>query len=859
MSVVSTLQIHQAYFGAVNGTSHGQLVSSLTDTYLRSFLSGITDRPEALPTGFEISPYLSATTYRSYYILWRTWPDNEAKRLGMVFTHVLILPVQDLPRIPELSSVLSLLLDNPLSVAQQPTSLGPLSLSAIDHQKKEPVSAVPESWLTIINQLIDWHPGLLPIFVSGEAGQFQKLLEDLWRGLPGTLRGLLGFGIRFTPPNKPSSALPMLVYIPVELEDKWRSKQITKLDTNLVKAPEAPIEQLILNGQLGRDFLEFINNLDLSLENFRALNLCQRAYVQFKSLQPSELDAGKSLALLRSLRQLQPDPNKAVEIKRSTIKLLAEALPVVGVKEAMGLRNLPLTAFPPEGQLLGVALEQIVTDIIKAPKPNEDLQKNLLGYLVDTNAEIIEPWWRQTALKAFEQSVVQDSIHTAKVIWLGVTQTETIRDYVLSTVPNTGDWEQILSKTIPRSLLIIEADSVTSFCVRRDWWDLFAETVAVAFKPVEALRRQVEAEKQLNISISPRVGKLVKRLSDSELVDIAVELTHNQLLELAGEVCGRDPKQLLPMDVHMQSWRTIWSVSLTYTNSITAGLSNPKEAISTFLTELAYGRARDSQPLELIAASTYANILDLPERTIIWNRLPPKLLPKFVATTLDALVEEILAGKWTGTIEPILMEKARSIEFIGKFLGQKWNEPAAVLSVNDVLHNLSDNYLRDYINNLSAINGIIAARLGKLVYLNNWDSSARALLSKAKSNTDFRPALYECTSMFNLLTKFINHQLFGHQATSIEAWYALEELLADLYEEGPDGEYKIWKKAGGDVTKFSNAQSRRAQWTEAIRLLRYGGGGKKISAESLIKAALDDYKDNSNLKALASLKHLFQS
>lgn len=856
MSATSTLQIHQAYFGAVNGTSHGLLVSSVTDSYLRAFLSGFTDRPEALPAGFEITPYLSATTYREYYLLCRTWPDNEAPRLGMVFTHVLILSIQDLPKISELSSILDLLLDKPIPIMQRPTSLNPLSLFTIDCLKHNPVTAVPEGWLAVINQMIDWHPSLLPIFVLEEGNQFQELLEALWRGLPSTLRVLLEWGIRFTPPNKSNAALPMLISIPIELEDKWRSKSVIKLAADIVKKPETPIEQLILNEDQGQDFLEFINSLDLSLEKFRTLNLCQRAYLQFKSLQTTDIDAGKLLALLRSLRQLQPDPNKAVEIKSTTIKLLAEALPVTGMKEAMGLRNLPITSFPPESQSLERALEQVVINAIEATSPDIDMQKSLLGYLLDTNPESIEAWWHQTAIKAFEQSLVSESIPIAKVVWLGVTQNEIIRNYVLSEIPNTENWEHILTKTIPTSLSTNEANSVSSFSAYRNWWDLFAATVAVAFKPVEALRKQVEAEKQLNIQKSPRVNKLAKQVPDSELVKLAVELPTPQLLELAGEVCGRKPKLLVSIDACQQSWRTIWSISLNYTNSITVGLPNPPETISTFLTEVANGRANDTQPLELIAESTYANILHLPERAAMWDKLPNKLAHKFIATTLEALIEEILADKWIGDIDPVLVTKARSVEFIGKFLGQKREDPAAVLSVNDVLHNLTDSYLKDYINNLSAINGFTAARLGRLIDIQRWKLSANALLSKAKSNTDFRPALYECADMFNRLTKFINHQLFGRQATINDAWNALEELMADLYEAGPDQDH-VWKRAGGEVAKLSNAKSRRAQWTEAIGLLRHGGGGKKISAASLINTALDDYKGNPNLRALADLKYLF--
>jgi hypothetical protein len=855
VSSIAYIQIHQAYFGAVNGTSHGQLASSLTDNNLRSFLAAFTDRPGVLPSGFELKPYLAATTYESYYLICRTWPDNEVLRLGMVFTHVLILPLQGLPEILDLSSVLSLLLENPLSVEERPTSLSPLALPILDEQTNPLLNVVPESWLAIINQLVEQET--TTVFAIGDINRFVELIEALWRGLPGSLRAQLSWGVRFTPPGA-KDHVPVLINVPDELKDKWRGKPTINLATDVANTPVTPIEQLILSREQGQDFINFIERLDVSVQSFRGLKLCQRAYEQFTSLQPESIETGKLLALLRTLRQLQPEADKAVVVKQTVVQALATALPINGIREAMGLRNLPLTPFLPNGNKLKQAVEQVVYTVVTTATPDETIQKSLLTYLAQTNPESIEIWWNDAAVTAFEYALQSNTLHVARMVWLGISQGEPIRNYVLGVVPKAPDWEFSLSKTIPVSLPVAVADSILNFSASRHWWDLLAVTAKAAYKPVEALRKQINAERHLGIRVSSRVSMLSKQVSDRELVALAVELSNTQLQELAGDICGRNPSLLLPIDVRQQSWRTIWSRSVLLTKSVIAGLSNPAETINAFLIEVANKRASETQLLEAIADSAYANILRLPERTKLWHQLSPELLPEFVSATLNALVEEIIVDKWTDDIDSILLTKARSLEFISRFLGGRRNDPAAVLTANAQLHNLTDSYLKDYINNLATINAITAVQLGKLVHQNRWKSCANVLLSKSKTNPAFRPALYECAGMFDRLTKFFNYQLFGQTITPHDAWNVLEELMANLYEEGPDQD-NIWKRAGGDISKLKNSQSRSEQWAAAITLLRYGGGGKHISPKSLLSAALDDYASNSNVQTLAKLSYLFTS
>jgi len=770
----------------------------------------------------------------------------------MVFTHVLMLPLSRLTEVPTLGPVLDLLLSEPPDLAHRPSTLAPIPWTPPANTPIYQSDEVPASWLAVLQQLLD---GSAPVFAVGEPDRFRVLLEALWQGLPATLRATLSWGVRFAPPRD-GEAVPLLVQVPLKVERKWQDKQTVQLGTAERVVPELPAEQLISGAAEGGRFRNFLSAVEVTLQSFEELKRCQRAFQQYSNLQAGSAGSGELLSFIRTLRLLQPDPTKGSSIKHRAVDSLAEALVSEGrvATEAMALRGVPLEAFQTGVARLGGAVGAVVERLVAVVDSDPALPSTLLKHLAEPDPTKIEGWWREAAAAAFSRSLTASPKAAAKVIWLGLTDTENVREFVLQVVPNEAPWEELLTKTIPVALSAPAADAVTQLCAGWHWWDLFAAAVGVAYAPADALLKQVRAEKKLGLDKSPRVAQLAKRVVGTELVRLAVQEATPQLLNLAGARCGEDACLLAPMDVRQKSWRLVWSVSLEHSKSLTAGLRNPSEMINAFLSEVALGRADERLPLELTATSAYANVLHLPERAQLWSKLPTKLRSRFVALTLDALVEQLIEGNESGEVQD-LQAYAQEEAFNTKFLYQKRQDLSAVLTVNSVLNNLTDRYLQDYIRNLPTTTQVAAVQVGKLIQKRNWDNSANALLTRAMYDTVFRPGLQECASMFNKITRLLNYRVFDQKVTSSEAWQALTDCMIELYPKGPDHEH-IWQRAGGDVTLLNDRQNRREQWASAIVLLQRGGGGKHIIVKSLIDSALEDFKHNSTLLALRDLLHL---
>ncbi|WP_273209125.1 5'-methylthioadenosine/S-adenosylhomocysteine nucleosidase [Runella zeae] len=73
----------------------------------------------------------------------------------------------------------------------------------------------------------------------------------------------------------------------------------------------------------------------------------------------------------------------------------------------------------------------------------------------------------------------------------------------------------------------------------------------------------------------------------------------------------------------------------------------------------------------------------------------------------------------------------------------------------------------------------------------------------------------------------------------------LLNTLLEMYPQGPEQD-DIWKRAGGDVSILSNSMSRRSQWYNALERLALGGGGAKMTLQTLIEQVRIDYPNLQN-------------
>lgn len=855
----ASLLIHQAYFGAVNGVSHGELASSLPDADLRAFLVAFTDRPGVVPHGISLPSYLTATPYGPYYLLSRTWADKAVARPGMVFTHVLLLPLAASESIADLTTLLQQFVSQPPPVKERNGLLLPLTLPlpAAANESLE-ITQIPSAWLTAAGHLAE-QPAETSLIVAGNPVDFEQLLVALWRGLPPALRSAITFGIRFTPPAM-QEKLPRLVYVPAELADRWRGRDMLMLEPEARRAPTTILEQFVFGGNDEQAFRQFVAEVGCPIVSFRMLRLHQQSYELTRRVQQKVATSDDLLLLLRGLNLLQPDPTQAVDLKKQAVDSLAVRLNKEDSSRVLALRNLSLLAFQTGQDRLSPVVEQQVYALVLADRTDPDAMPILLDQLAETDSARQQYWWQHVANTAFSRALHPATLAAARAVWLGLIRSPATRAFIQDVVPKTSDWEQHLQLTAPTHLIADIAESVLAFASAHCWWDLSATVLRAAYTPVEALSRQLQAEKALGLRESPRLSQLATQVTDTELLQLALQKSSWQLQQLAGERAGQTPALLAGLDVRKPAWLVIWSAAVRHIQSLEPGISVPAATITALLNEIASDLATGPEVvvlLEWIATSVFANVLTLPAREQLWEKLPAGVRPYFLQATLDALITAILTGNWSGTVEPTLRAAAQDKSFTTRLLRRYQSDTAAILDIDAVLGNLRDESLRDYLTLLPNLTSILATRLGTLIATRHWLLSARLLLTRAVSEPTFRPALQECAHLFSWWERIPYRSLFSHLSVRQDGWQALEELMKQLYERGPD-ESGIWRRAGGDPAELPSAATRAAQWGAAVLLLRNGGGGA-ISVKSLLQAAKAQFPANERLRVLSEATHLFTS
>lgn len=83
-------------------------------------------------------------------------------------------------------------------------------------------------------------------------------------------------------------------------------------------------------------------------------------------------------------------------------------------------------------------------------------------------------------------------------------------------------------------------------------------------------------------------------------------------------------------------------------------------------------------------------------------------------------------------------------------------------------------------------------------------------------------------------------------AGEADRWSELEHCLVELYPTGPRDQ-ELWSRAGGDLSRIQLYGSGQATWHSALRTLKQGGGGRNISIDSLVAAAMEDFPKHQQL------------
>lgn len=817
------VNIHQSFWGEVNH-GHGLIATSLKDDALNQELSSFSDRPGST-YGHSIQPYFSGKKIGNYFVFTKSYPDETSNRAGMIFTHALVFNIDDISQIENIAFVFNLFSDKMPSKPTLNEEIKPIqreTSSQADNKK-----LYPQYFQTVVQLLAI---GKSPIIFTGLTLNFTCLIVQMWKGLFhfSSIRENFTFQIAFTPNDIQQNESLSFIFVPNVFIDKWTAHIIVDDKVDSYVQIKNEIERLLLGDLVSNSLYTFIQSLDILLESLKTILICYRAYNLYNKLKTCNVS--EALQLVRSLASLS-SPSNVNQIKSESLEHLCSLLPDASEEEIKGLRNIDFSLFEEGYAKIIKSIELFLDKQFQNPKSNE-LSLFILD-IFETKENVI--WWHQAIIQKI--SKLLNHLSTT-IIWNLISTQNKLLAYFEPHIDCSIEKETQFLSSCPQGVNREIVEVVKIFTLNRKWFRLYAKINIQVNTLQKALLEQIFLEEDVDLNYQySGLNIVLNGFDDIDIVKIAVKCNIEKLIYIAAEKCVKNPTLLSPLDVQVTTWRRIWVYFLDKTDNLSLGIPNIHFTIFIIYDLLIQNSPIDDLIIEKISKSEYANIKDYPNRKKLWNKIPLKYQSEFISKTTDAIINSILLGN-NEELEPIILENILSQDYLDNLFSHITLK--SVLLMYNKFSILEESFLLSAIikspNNLENSD---SDSLGVLVKQRGWQKSANVILTKAKCNNSFRLALASCSSLISRWNKLLYNYLFNETFSESDYYQLLYELAIKLYDRGPE-ENDIWKRAGGDVSIFSNAATRQEQWHTAINKLRIGGGGKKITPNLLLEEMKKD-------------------
>ena len=827
---VQAMRIEQALYGEQRG-GHSLLRAS-GDREVSAEIVPRLDLPDTAPPGVQWSPFLRGFPYQNRYVFARTFLDADASRGGMVFSHALMAPLDDIAEWRDLRPLLQCLTT---SERQRPDA------TTVDLVHAESQLPDPRELMNLAE--IFTSPGELPVVRIGHDG-FDGLVVALWARLGRGIRRNFSFRLSFGPSDLVESPKPALVCTPQGMAARWSGYRT--VGSSPCREPTSLAAAVLSGHETAAPILEFMHEIGAEPTSFDELRLIEQAY-RFSVDEPM---FERCIGVVRLVERLSPSPDSGRDRKESLVRQLCELLLTARAEQILRLRNLQLSSFPSPARVWK-ALEAWIAENA-FPEEQDAEMLSVFGDATTRNAAVAE--WRTALLKGLTAAAASSrKSGFTDAFWRWIRVRPDIVAAVFPHLPTGGDVERRLVAAPPRELEEASAEALAKLARSRGWLRVHGAALSAAYSPLDAVRRQIEVDTDPSFVDGLRLA--LRRAKPVEVVECSLKGDDLRITSFAGEVVAKNPKLLSDVDLTRTNVQAIWREALVIDPGAWQGPADPKAAFHAILDGVLDGRSVDSSLIDRLSQSPVADLRNYPRRSEIWCRVSEVARNNFLATTAEGwlrcveskgvllkpdrdLQSAILA---TDRLETTL--DALSSQHIGTAI-------RIVASLEQYDEHRFTRLLQRMISSNNSLPFLDAEGIGRLVSERQWNTVADDLLARHQSGRrDLKPALRVCHSMFDIWTRIF---LGLTPPSEMAKWEAFEELAAELYPTGPD-QADLWQRAGGKDADLKHWEDGRDQWRRALRKIRHG---KKPRPTVLLKRMKEDYPNNEHILYLTD-NHVF--
>lgn len=814
------MRVEQALYGEIRG-GHGLRLASAGLPVVSELTSRL-DLPDTAPPGVDWSPFVSGFPYGEHYVLARTFADPAATRPGMVLSHAVIAPLDEVVAMSDLRPLFALLITEPTSPEALATCELPASME----------SSTPALELASLAEALVTR-GAGPVVRVGLHG-FDEQVIALWAHLWPEIRAQFAFRLSFGPQDIVDTPKPSLVCTPNALASRWTAHRVV----GTASSSPSLAARILCGEAQAAPALAFAQLLGANIRHFTDLPLLQRAY-EIDSAPNARFD--ECVSVLRFLERLSPDPARGVACKAQLIQRLESQLPNASVQEILLLRNLSTTGLSAAPKIWASLTAWVETNPF-AQHEDADMLSALDDALSPSVA--VEPW-RLAVLGGVASASLTSSARFANAFWRWAKLHPAVLAALADHLQQEGELENRLADAAPRAVELDTGNVVMAIAQRKCWLRLHGVAASACLAPREAVARQISIDMAATSLDGIRAS--LRCTSPTESIAIALALTEPRVLRIAAERVADEPALLGALSFATRPAQDLWYHALSINAEVWQGPLDPQRALFTLIQNLLDGAEVSVDLINALSHSPIADLSTFARCAEAWTRLPDPARANCLQATATGWIQRALTGDVSAP-DRELETAILSADHLEGALQRVAASVCQVVRIIERLPNLNESrcllWLDDPVLLRQPLVIADAQALGRLILCRRWQRAADRLVQLAhQGRTDVKPALSECQTMVGLLWRL----LLGVSPVSIaEKWKALEELAADLYPNGPD-DTGLWDRAGGKDADLKSFGSGRTRWRDAMTQLQRGRGPR---VSSLLEEIRRDYPANDELRAL---------
>lgn len=827
------MRVEFAAYGDRNG-AHALKATTFQAPVVEQTLQ-ITDLAWGLPDHLGDLPMYRARAIGSHYVLAKTVRDKNASRPGMASTIVAFFPIEDVILEGSFSKLVELLPDPSDTSLQLVAKDVPVSVTPQTRVKNRSSGPLVKALLNSEDRPVVW------------AGmeEFIEVASELWSLMSPPLRQSFGFAFVCDPSVSNKEGYSVL-YCPTESASKWTAKLITK--GPMSDADDASTSELyFLDGSIRTRIDQFINELGIIVTKLPDL---RRACSCFDTLQ--DLNAASNLEvtkLLRNIGILSPQSDLGRDVKSKIIGEICKRIRSGSLETIKLIRNIDFDDFN-AADIISNACQDSIHDCLNNGSPDT---LSIAELVVQAITHQDRDWARGVNSGFANYSQGRDE-KTASRIWEILVEKPELAKEDTILIPNIHSFDHQMAVTSPDEMSEQLADELCNLAVRRRLPELHAIGLAshsTVKTSIETLCDHWENEELLS---SLRCFR--NKVAIDRILEVLDQFDVDELFQIAAECCLESPMSL---PTHFNFNSIAWQKVISNVISLSPGNLGCLDQIDTKLEESLQALLEDNlDPIyqRSLSQTRFANIIELDNRSEIWEKLDSVALPGFLSATTAALIDCIHEGEIrpesieTKLIDAILHEDRRTqlLPIEGPRALNK------VINAFDTLNQLDERnfekWRQQFLAKNRPLSNVDALILGKFISDRHWKEIAAVLADDVNwyNRTDLRPAV----SQFTDLLSWIKQWQFGGievRVTADEWWAEVESTLAGLYSNGPRST-GIWERANGDPADLVNGGTSANQWRECLRDLRNGYQSGELTIKSLLNTASGDYPNNTHLRML---------